>query len=67
MLTQATREADFPSLRGRTYLNTAAEGIPPRAVAGALAEYAKDKLLGMDGRELHRMHWETAKEQVCRP
>jgi selenocysteine lyase/cysteine desulfurase len=36
-----------------TYLNTAAEGIPPRAVIEALGQYAIDKQLGMDGRTLH--------------
>ena len=65
MLTDATRQADFPSLSGRTYLNTAAEGIPPRPVVRALAQYAQDKLLGMDGRELHRSQWEGAREQVA--
>jgi cysteine desulfurase/selenocysteine lyase len=65
LLTDATRQADFPSLFGRTYLNTAAEGIPPRPVVRALAQYAQDKLLGMDGRELHRSQWEGAREQVA--
>jgi len=36
MLTDATRDRDFPDLRSMTYLNTAAEGIPPRAVEVAL-------------------------------
>ncbi|MFM8498368.1 MAG: aminotransferase class V-fold PLP-dependent enzyme [Planctomycetia bacterium] len=57
MLDDASRRRDFPSLAGITYLNTAAEGIPPPAVAEALARYAADKLLGMDGREPHgRVH-----------
>lgn len=53
MLTDATRRADFPSLDGMTYLNTAAEGIPPRSVLAALERYGRDKTLGMDGRPLH--------------
>ncbi len=53
MLTSVARERDFPSLMGRTYLNTAAEGIPPRAVHDALAQYFVDKELGMDGRVPH--------------
>jgi cysteine desulfurase/selenocysteine lyase len=51
------RPDDFPSLRDRTYLNTAAEGIPPACVEAALADYAADKSLGMDGRLLHEARW----------
>lgn len=65
MLTEATRKADFPLLAGMSYLNTAAEGIPPRAVLDALAHYAQDKLLGMDGRKLHEAQWEQAKARVA--
>ncbi len=61
MLTAASRARDFPSLSGRAYLNTAAEGIPPRAVGEALAEYFHDKELGMDGRRAHAARWEEAK------
>ena len=60
MLTDDTRRADFPSLDGMTYLNTAAEGIPPRAVTDALGQYAEDKLLGMDGRKRHEAQWRAA-------
>ena len=57
MIDDAARRRDFPVLAGIAYLNTAAEGIPPPAVAEALARYAADKLLGMDGREAHaRVH-----------
>ena len=42
---------DFPSLEQMVYLNTAAEGIPPRSVGATLARYVEDKSLGMDGRE----------------
>lgn len=66
MLTDATRQRDFPSLEGRAYLNTAAEGIPPHSVIEALAQYGQDKLLGMDGRALHEAQWRGAKQQVAR-
>ena len=65
MLTPESREADFPSLTDRTYLNTAAEGIPPRAVIDALGQYAQDKLLGMDGRKLHEVQWAQARERTA--
>lgn len=61
MLTPESRQRFFPSLQGMTYLNTAAEGIPPLPVAEALAQYFRDKQLGMDGRELHFAQWEAAK------
>lgn len=53
MLNDITRQAAFPSLETMTYLNTAAEGIPPLAVGEALAQYFQDHQLGMDGRDLH--------------
>jgi selenocysteine lyase/cysteine desulfurase len=65
MLTAETRLRDFPSLADRTYLNTAAEGIPPPPVAAALAQYARDKELGMDGRPLHAAQWEATKALVA--
>lgn len=65
MLTPESRQRDFPSLAGRAYLNTAAEGIPPPAVAAALAQYARDKELGMDGRQLHAGQYEAAKALVA--
>jgi selenocysteine lyase/cysteine desulfurase len=61
MLTEATRRRDFPSLEGITYLNTAAEGIPSLAVQDALAQYFRDKALGMDGRKPHIAQWEAAR------
>jgi cysteine desulfurase / selenocysteine lyase len=61
MLTDETRRRDFPSLKSMVYLNTAAEGIPPRAVAEAFAQYVEDKALGMDGRERHAAQWAEAK------
>jgi selenocysteine lyase/cysteine desulfurase len=61
MLTPASRARDFPTLKDRAYLNTAAEGIPPVAVGEALAQYSRDKQLGMDGRKPHAAQWEAAK------
>ena len=58
MLTDESRQRDFPSLAGRVYLNTAAEGIPPRAVGEAVRQYVEDKTLGMDGRPLHEKQWQ---------
>ena len=40
MLDAKTRERDFPSLMKMNYLNTAAEGIPPKVVGAALEQYA---------------------------
>ncbi len=53
MLTAESRRRSFPSLEEMTYLNTAAEGIPPLDVRDALEQYFRDKQLGMDGRERH--------------
>jgi selenocysteine lyase/cysteine desulfurase len=58
MLTDESRKSDFPCLSDDlTYLNTAAEGIPPRCVIEAIEQYAQDKLLGMDGRLRHEQQW----------
>ncbi len=65
MLTPDSRLEDFPSLAARTYLNTAAEGIPPLPVIDALHQYARDKILGMDGRELHEIQWAEAKSEIA--
>src|SRR5436190_22516390 len=64
MLDQQSRDDQFPSLREMSYLNTAAEGIPPRAVHEALEEYWNDKLKGMEGRTAHFAKFEAAKKQV---
>jgi selenocysteine lyase/cysteine desulfurase len=61
MLTPEARRRDFPSLEGRAYLNTAAEGVPPLAVGEALQQYFRDKQLGMDGRKAHAVQWEAAR------
>jgi len=64
MLTRETRQHDFPALSDMTYLNTAAEGIPPQAVGEALQRYIRDKQQGMDGREAHFAQWDAAKTLV---
>ena len=61
MLSPESRLKDFPSLKNRVYLNTAAEGIPPASVIAALNQYAQDKIIGMDGRLLHQEQWVQAK------
>ncbi|MCE9561594.1 MAG: aminotransferase class V-fold PLP-dependent enzyme [Planctomycetes bacterium] len=61
MLTPETRRRDFAVLDGMTYLNSAAEGIPPPAVRDALEQYFNDKRLGMAGRTAHAAQWEAAK------
>ena len=66
MLTPSSRDRDFPSLAEKPYFNTAAEGIPPLVVLEALQQYGRDKLLGMDGRELHQKVWESAKQQIAK-
>ena len=62
MLTTESRRRDFPSLTGKVYLNSAAEGIPPLAVKEALLQYFADKELGMDGRIPHAAQWQAARE-----
>lgn len=66
MLTSQTLAADFPSLHGRAYLNTAAEGIPPLAVHEALEDYWRDKSLGMKGRDSHFGRLESCREVTAR-
>ncbi|MEW6754965.1 MAG: aminotransferase class V-fold PLP-dependent enzyme [Candidatus Latescibacterota bacterium] len=65
MLSPQSRQEDFPSLADRVYLNTAAEGIPSPPALAALAQYARDKVLGMDGRRLHEAHWREARERAA--
>jgi selenocysteine lyase/cysteine desulfurase len=65
MLTGTSRLQDFPSLANRVYLNSAAEGIPPRQVLDALNQYAQDKIIGMDGRLLHQEQWSQARAKVA--
>lgn len=66
MLTAATRLRDFPSLHGISYLNTAAESIPPLAVHEALESYWQDKQRGMRGREGHFAAVEACREISAR-
>ncbi|RFC47690.1 MAG: Selenocysteine lyase/Cysteine desulfurase [Verrucomicrobia bacterium] len=66
MLTDHTRSRDFPALAGQTYLNTAAESIPPLCVGEAIQAYWMDKLRGMDGREGHFAAVEACREISAR-
>jgi cysteine desulfurase / selenocysteine lyase len=61
MLDDRSRRETFPSLEGMTYLNTAAEGIPPAPVGDALARYFSDKQRGSPAREQHMAEWEAAR------
>lgn len=61
MLTERSRQHSFPSLKQMSYLNSAAEGIPPIEVHGALNQYYEDKKLGMDGRLAHEIQYEAVK------
>ena len=65
MLTPKARETDFSSLSTMTYLNTAAEGVPPACVRKSLEAYFHDKQMGMDGRDFHFKKWETAKKEIA--
>jgi len=62
MLTATSRLRDFPSLTGISYLNTAAESIPPLCVGEAINDYVRDKSLGMKGREPHFARVESCRE-----
>jgi cysteine desulfurase/selenocysteine lyase len=62
VLSEDSRRKSFPTLQGMTYLNTAAEGIPPLEVREALLQYFHDKQLGMDGRPLHAQQFDAVKE-----
>jgi len=55
---------DFPSLSGKAYMNTAAEGIPPRVVVEAVEAYLEDKREGMRGRDAHFAREQEAKQSV---
>jgi selenocysteine lyase/cysteine desulfurase len=66
MLTDTTRLQDFPSLSGITYLNTAAESIPPRCTGEAIQAYWQDKLRGMKGRDGHFAQVEACREVSAR-
>jgi cysteine desulfurase/selenocysteine lyase len=66
MLSVESRQQDFPRLANRTYLNTAAESVPPLCVKEALDRYWLDKLDGMDGREAHFQTVEDCREVTSR-
>ena len=66
MLTPEKRAQDFPALNGLTYLNTAAESIPPLCVGQAIEQYWQDKLRGMKGREQHFAQVEACREISAR-
>lgn len=65
MLTPESRLADFPSIEGMTYLNTAAESVPPLAVRDALAAYWEHKSMGMRGRDFHFPEFEQCRERAA--
>ena len=65
MLTTETRRQNFPTLEHMTYLNSAAEGIPPLSVGESLQQYFRDKQRGMDGRVAHFAQWEAANQRVA--
>lgn len=65
MLTAESRSRSFPSLGTMTYLNTAAEGIPPLEVGEGLAEYFRDKQLGMAARDRHFVALDETKSLVA--
>lgn len=66
MFTEQSRQQDFPALSGITYLNTAAESIPPKCVGEALNQYSEDKLRGMKGRDSHFAQVEACREISAR-
>jgi cysteine desulfurase/selenocysteine lyase len=66
MLTESTRLRDFPTLSEITYLNTAAESIPPRCTGEAIQAYWQDKLRGMKGRDGHFAQVEACREVSAR-
>ena len=66
MLTLQQRRQDFPGLEALTYLNTAAESIPPQCVGAAIHQYWLDKQRGMPGREAHFAQVEACREVSAR-
>lgn len=66
MLTADERLRDFPALSKLTYLNTAAESIPPRCVHEAIEQYCRDKNDGMRGRNAHFATLEACREISAR-
>ena len=66
MLSAEKRLRDFPALAKRTYLNTAAESIPPQCVHEAIRQYCHDKNDGMRGRKAHFATLEACREISAR-
>lgn len=66
MLTPESRLEHFPSLEGISYLNSAAETIPPLAVSEALKTYFEHKAMGMRGRVEHFAELEKCRETAAR-
>ncbi len=66
MFTADERLRDFPALSQLTYLNTAAESIPPQCVYEAIQQYCHDKNDGMRGREAHFATLEACREISAR-
>ena len=65
MLTTESRRRSFPMLDEMTYLNSAAEGLPPLEVREGLDQYFRDKQLGMAGRDPHFAALEETKALVA--
>ncbi len=66
MLSAENRLRDFPALSNLTYLNTAAESIPPQCVHEAIQQYCQDKNDGMRGRKAHFATLEACREISAR-
>jgi len=65
MLTPESRLADFPVLESMTYLNTAAEGLPPQCGMEAMQRYWDDKSRGMSGRDAMFAELELCRESAA--
>ena len=65
MLTPESRLTDFPSLGEMTYLNTAAESLPPLAVREAVNTYLDHKSLGMRGRDFFFAEYEKCQARAA--
>ena len=66
MLPESERLSEFPSLAKMTYLNTAAESIPPACVGRAVERFFRDKTRGMRGRDAHFAEVELCREVSAR-
>lgn len=66
MITTEAIKRDFPILSEMTYLNTAAESIPPQVVSEAVQQYLQDKQKGMNGRDAHFAREHQARQAAAR-